>query len=121
MRFSAFLDYSRMVWTHLAAILLLTFAGNGWTDSDLTDTTPPTLVDFSFDPTSVDVSTGSADVTVHLHFTDDLSGFGYAYVYFYSPSSGQYVDTYFNIESGTSLDGYAVGHLTIPQFSEAGN
>jgi hypothetical protein len=88
MRFNAFLDYSRMVWTHLAAILLLAFAVNSWADSDLTDTTPPTLVDFSFDPTSVDVSIGSAEVTVSLHFTDDLSGFGYAGVYFYSPSSG---------------------------------
>ena len=38
------------------------------------DVTPPVLAEFSFAPTSVDTSSGSADVTFTFDVTDDLSG-----------------------------------------------
>ena len=41
------------------------------------DVSPPELAEFSFAPTSVDTSSGSADVTFTFDVTDDLSGLDY--------------------------------------------
>jgi len=46
------------------------------------DTSPPTLVDFSFTPSTVDVSSGPATVQVTIHVTDDVSGYLQGQVFF---------------------------------------
>lgn len=89
--------------------------------SGLSDTTPPVLTSFSFSPTSVDVTSGDATVTVNLHVTDDLSGVSSAYAAFYSPSMGQYQYVYTDKIWGSSRDAELKGTLTLPQFSEAGD
>ena len=91
------------------------------------DTTPPTLVGFSFAPTSVNVTSGPQNVVVSLHVTDDLSGV---------LSSKAYVSVSFQCPSGHELQGPAYGSslpgstplnatfqatITIPEFSESGN
>ncbi len=86
-----------------------------------TDTEPPKLVGFSFDPTQVDVSTDDAFVNVSLQYSDDLSGFHRADVYFYSPSFGQFVEGSLFYNSGSALSGESVKTFTIPKFSEAGD
>ena len=86
------------------------------------DLTPPVLVDFAFAPTAVDVSAGSASVTVTLRVTDDITGLGYGDVMFVSPS-GHLVGTEFNSDhrvSGTANDGIYRHTFSIPQFAEAG-
>jgi len=40
------------------------------------DITPPSLIAFSFAPTTIDTSTQAQTVTVTMRVTDDLSGFG---------------------------------------------
>ena len=94
------------------------------------DTTPPTLVDFSFTPTSVDTTSGSQTITVTAHITDDLAGNagpGYfsspSQVRFVSPSGNQSVWAMMSGHeriSGTPTDGVYEYTLTLPQFSEQG-
>ncbi len=82
--------------------LMLTVAAAGQTQ----DVTPPVLVGFSFSPTSIDVSSGSQNVTVTMHVTDDLSGVSSACAYFFSPSGQQQEATCsFSRTSGSALDG----------------
>jgi hypothetical protein len=50
------------------------------------DTTPPELVEFDFNPKTIDVSAGSQDVTFTLRLTDDLSGLNHVSVGITSPS-----------------------------------
>jgi hypothetical protein len=94
------------------------------------DAGPPTLVDFSFTPTSVDTTSGPQTITVTAHITDDLAGNagpGYfsspSQVRFVSPSGNQSVwammSGYERI-SGTPTDGVYEYKLTLPQFSEQG-
>ena len=56
---------------------------------DATDTTPPVLSGMTVTPTSLDVSeatTMSAQITVELDISDDISGMASSYIYFASPS-----------------------------------
>lgn len=122
MKLRILLDHSGIVLKSLLATMLAVLAINCWADNPpLTDTTPPTLIDFSFNPSEVDVSTGSAEVNVNLHITDDLSGFSHGWIGFYSPSYGQYVEGLIYLQSGTPQDAEVSTTLTIPQFSEAGD
>lgn len=91
------------------------------------DTEPPVLVDFSFSPTTVDVTNGPATTTVTFHITDALSGFVNpgripAEVRFRSPSSGQFETSGVNPNpiSGDLYGGTFEGTLTIDQFAESG-
>ncbi|NND73621.1 MAG: hypothetical protein HKN44_01310, partial [Ilumatobacter sp.] len=45
------------------------------------------MADFTFDPTTVDISSGAASTTFTIRATDDISGFDYGVVRFYGPSS----------------------------------
>lgn len=85
------------------------------------DTSPPVLTDFSFSPSQVDVTAGSATVTVTFGFTDDLSGVGGGHAFFTSPS-GQFLLANASPppDSGTANDGVYEVTATIPQFAEAG-
>ncbi len=86
------------------------------------DVTPPSLIEFDFNPKAIDVTVRAQNVTATLQVTDDLSGVNYMYVYFQSPS-GQYQDQYlssFDRIAGTQFDGAYQADVEIPQFSEAG-
>jgi hypothetical protein len=91
--------------------------------SDPDDLIPPELVEFDFTPTTIDVSSGPADVTFTLRITDDLSGFVHGYVGIFSPSGqqnqGRYIYSHHRI-SGDEFDGIYEVTVTFPQYSEAG-
>lgn len=50
------------------------------------DIEPPVLVDFDFNPKTVDVSVNSASVTVEISATDDVAGLNNLFAEFRSPS-----------------------------------
>ncbi len=86
------------------------------------DTTPPTLVSFSFTPTTIDTSASQQTITFTARITDDLAGLSYAYVEFDSPS-GQYVtaDFYSSTRvSGTAQDGTYQENVVVPRYSDPG-
>jgi RHS repeat-associated protein len=95
------------------------------------DTIPPNLLGMTLSPSTVDVTAGSANITISLTLTDNLSGvtFGYPFLYdeftLVSPSGRQVIvlsngGGLFTLVGGTSLNGVWQRTLTIPQFSEAG-
>ena len=87
------------------------------------DVDPPELVEFDFDPKTIDVTGGPAQVTVTVRITDDLSGLDFCKVRFHSPSqaqSGTVFLTAGNRLSGDALDGVYENDLSFPQFSESG-
>lgn len=87
------------------------------------DLAPPDLVEFSFDPTSIDVSTAAQNLTLTLRISDTLSGFEFGNFLFLSPSGQQVISGGYNAPnrvSGDSLDGVYQVSAHIPQFSEAG-
>jgi hypothetical protein len=85
-----------------------------------TDTTPPQLVDFSFSPTSIDLSAGLQDVTATFQVTDDLSGAEFPQVNFSSPPAQQFQSIAGQLVAGDPLDGTFVGTVSFPQLSENG-
>jgi hypothetical protein len=91
--------------------------------TQVSDVTPPTLVNLSFSPAAIDTRYADQNVTITADITDDLSGFSYSYVYFRSPSGNQtqygYM-YYWNIVSGNVLNGKFRGTITFPKNSEAG-
>ena len=101
------------------------------TDQGRGDTTPPQLAQFDFEPKTVDVSLGPAEVTFAAHLTDDLSGVagsGYTssptQARLRSPGGGQHIDVLFQshveIVAGTPLDGRYESIASIPQYAEQG-
>jgi hypothetical protein len=92
-------------------------------DSQPEDTTPPQLEGFAFSPSTIDVSGGAQTVTVTVHVTDDLSGFGSGSVSFVSPLGGQYRGASIqvsNLVGGNVHDGTYQADVVFPQFSKAG-
>jgi hypothetical protein len=80
------------------------------------DTTPPELLEFNFNPATVDVTEGYAQVTFSGRAVDDLSGL-FGYRIFPTSPSGQQA----NQAAGSfQADGTFMRVITIPQFSEAG-
>jgi len=87
------------------------------------DLASPDLVEFSFNPTSIDVSTGAQNLTLTLRITDALSGFEFGSFIFISPSGNQIISGGYNFAhrvSGDSHDGVYQVTASVPQFSEAG-
>lgn len=87
------------------------------------DLAPPDLVEFSFDPSTIDVSAGSQNLTLTLRITDTLSGFDFGNFLIISPSGQQVISGGYNAQnrvSGNSLDGIYQVSASVPQFSEAG-
>ena len=108
-------------------LAILAVAAPAEVTAQVSDTTPPELVGFSFSPTTIDVSGGAQAVTVTLRITDDVSGFGFGIVQFASPSfaplAGQVRSATFNSGnriSGDARDGVYEVSVSFPQFSEAG-
>ncbi len=89
----------------------------------LSDTEPPTLVSFDFNPKVVDTSESGQTITFTARITDTLSGMDYSSVRFRSASGRQQVNVSFwesNRISGDERDGTYVYYATLPQYSEAG-
>lgn len=86
------------------------------------DVNPPVLADFSFTPSTVDVSNGAATFTLMFHITDDLSGFDSGGVLFISPSGQQVASGSIGMppQSGNLNDGAYQGAVTISLFAESG-
>src|SRR5262245_27749791 len=84
------------------------------------DTTPPQLVDFSFSPTSIDVSASPQTITATFRVTDNLTGTANVQVQFRSPSGGQFQSINGLLETGNRQDGIFRGSLSFPRFSENG-
>ena len=84
------------------------------------DTTPPTLISFTFAPNSVDTTTNSAPVTATAQLSDDLSGVVECLVFFTSPSGKHSAGTRLSLISGTNLNGTWQGQIIIPAYSEPG-
>ena len=85
--------------------------------SQTSDVTAPTLMALSFEPTSIDTSSGPATVDVSLAATDDLSGLYTVQVGFSNPSGS------YNAGGSGSLSGLndaTTFTVTFPRFSEAG-
>jgi hypothetical protein len=85
------------------------------------DATAPTLDSLSFVPDTVDVSTGSANVTVQMHVTDPGSGLKNVFVKLDSPVSSAY-QTCMAYPSSVALKSAAVScSISFPQGSPAGD
>ena len=86
------------------------------------DITAPELVELSYSPTTINISSGSQDVTFTLKITDDLAGFDYGRIALKSPS-GQRQYCFVrptHLISGNVLDGVYEASTTFPQFIEGG-
>lgn len=103
----------------VAALLLFAAVPNASAQEDVT---PPTLVDFSFTPTTIDTTAGDATVTASAHLTDSQSGVKDCCpsVRFQHPATGQIRDGFLSLAAGTSNDGTFEAQVTFPQFSAAG-
>ncbi len=89
-----------------------------------TDREGPVVVSFTRTPDSVDVSKGPAKVVVWVHLRDNLSGV--STVTMTAEGADQYdsaVVYHFGLSgpaSGTNLDGFYTGTITLPRYSPAG-
>lgn len=110
--------------------------------SAISDTTPPSIADFDFQPKVVDLSNSSQDITFKAWLRDDLSGVSDGEVgglgvspsqaLFVSPSEKQSVVVLFqspsnykewnnsNLVSGDKLNGTYISKMTLPQYGESG-
>ena len=87
------------------------------------DLAPSELLELSFSPASIDVSTGSQIVTLNARIRDALSGYQSGSLHFRSPSGQQlrFGDLGTNQRiSGDVFDGNYQTTVTFQQFSEAG-
>jgi hypothetical protein len=87
------------------------------TVQSVSDVTDPALTAFSVSPTTVDVSTGAANVTANFSATDDLSGVVSIEAFIDSPSGQRTGGGGFPVAS-TSVSGSF--NIQFPQFAEAG-
>ena len=96
----------------------------------IADTEPPTLVGFSFVPSTIDVTNATQQVTVSVALNDTPAGvvfpggnqLGFAFL-ITSPSGKQtqwLATTQFTLTSGTAQSGVWQAALPMPQHSEAG-
>ncbi len=105
------------------SVAILTAAIQGEVPAQVQDLTPPVLASFNINPSAIDVSTSSQNVTFTLRITDQLSGFQFGVFDFISPSGQQRKNTCcspFPRISGDARDGIYEFSLAFPQFSEAG-
>ncbi|MGC4083143.1 MAG: thrombospondin type 3 repeat-containing protein [Vicinamibacterales bacterium] len=87
------------------------------------DITLPTITSISFAPNFIDTSLSDQEIEIHVHASDDISGFGTVQLTFKSPSGSQ-TQTLFvsgwQAVSGDALNGEFVGTGTFPRYAEAG-
>ena len=107
---------AKLITIALSALLMTSAVALGQTS----DTNPPQLVEFDFNPKMIDVTAGPQNVTVTARITDDLSGaFGF-WVVFTSPTGNQFHQGFVFRTAGTELDGTYSGTVEIPQYVESG-
>ena len=107
--------------TTLKSVLILGVACYLISTGDLlaqSDTTSPELVELSFEPNAIDVSTDPQGVIVTARVTDDISGVSYVYCQFGSPSNEQHTGNSLQLISGDAFDGVYSDVLPFPAFSE---
>jgi hypothetical protein len=85
------------------------------------DVTGPVLLDFDFTPKSVDVSTGSAEITCTMALTDSPAGVDNPTCWFYSPVGVNERCGAGNPVSGDDYDGVWSCVLSIPQYAAEGS
>ena len=117
--------HSRPLGVARAVIFAIVFWGSAaqGASAQVADSTAPSLDNFTFNLTSIDVGSGPQNVAFNVHVTDDLSGVVFGCVGFESPSTTQFRSGCFDETtrlSGDALDGVYGGVATFPQFSEAG-
>ena len=120
---------------HTVALSDKISAGNDFGNHQLvnSDTTPPNLVSFDFDPKTINTATSSQQISFTIHVTDDLSGVWHGGLFgggtpcqtqFVSPSGNQQATVTFdsrsNLISGNELDGVYSNKMTLPRYSEQG-
>ena len=94
-------------------------------NAGVSDTADPMVTEISVNPSSVDVATSPADVTVTLRVTDDISGIDEIYLYLYD-SEGDYLSGSFQQVdatdriSGSLLDGIYEKIMSFPAGTEPG-
>jgi uncharacterized repeat protein (TIGR01451 family) len=86
------------------------------------DTTPPEVESFDFEPKTINTSESPSNITFAAHLTDDLSGIGpSSFARFLSPSGNQSAKVVFNnLISGDGTDGTYENMMNLPQYSEEG-
>jgi hypothetical protein len=100
--------------------------GVEFTQLGIGDTSAPRAWSFSMASTTADVRTSAANLTVRLRLTDDRSGVAESdasEVVFRSPSGRQQVAAALGLAqrtSGTALDGWYQGRLSVPAHAEPG-
>jgi len=105
-----------------AALLLIAGSAMATRSFAQTDTTPPTLIGFSFAPVSIDTTDSAQTVLVTFHATDNLSGVASVRATFSNrdvPSDPLGCESTVPI-SGTALDGVYSCAVNFPRFSPAG-
>ncbi|MGB9609656.1 MAG: Ig-like domain repeat protein, partial [Bryobacteraceae bacterium] len=110
------LRFRRGIWIHVLVPLAVSFA------CAAQDTTPPTLVTYSFTPAAFDVSSSPTTLTGTIQATDDSAGLQSAFLAFYSPSGSRRVDCHSSLGSfsGTLLSGTFTCMGIFPQYTETG-
>lgn len=92
----------------------------GWQASRPSDTTPPQLVSAQVSPTAVAVGTRAQVVTVTAHVTDDLSGSQAPTATITDPGGGRLTTGPMTLASGSTLDGWYRGQVTVPAGAPSG-
>ena len=109
------------LWLTTAVAMILTLSERAHTQ--VQDIIPPDLIELSFSPNNIDVSTASQVITVSARITDALSGYQSGSLHFRSPSGQQlrFGDLGPSQRiSGDAFDGTYQTTVTLQQFSEAG-
>jgi hypothetical protein len=105
----------------IAALLALAAPVAAAGSSDVTgDTTPPRYESMTLTPSSVDVTSGPARLTLRFRATDDLSGVNFPTFSWMRPSANVTFGIAVNRVSGDERDGTYEGSFDIPRGSPAG-
>jgi hypothetical protein len=102
----------------IAVCALLTMSAIAFAQTS--DTTPPELLEFDFNPKAIDVTSLAQSVTITARVTDDLAGASSLRVIFRSPTGAQFHRAFFGQTGGTLLDATYSGTLEIPLYVESG-
>lgn len=108
--------------SNLMALFLLIFSAITPTNQCVAGTTPPNLLSIDMIPGNIDVSFNSADITIQVHLTDNLSGVASWSTTLYSPSGLESItiEGLPGLVSGSITDGIFEAVGTLPQGSEDG-
>ena len=102
------------------AFVLCVLGTSGLAMAQASDVAPPAIQSLTFTPTSIDVSSGPANVTFSLHVTDNLSGASSVRVFLANPGRTVTVLGILVRTAGTPQDGMWTGTVQVPQFATAG-